>query len=337
MIHINFPIKCDSEEEGEKLVAKAKRGNPVDIAGQFVRRMRSATVEVFIFEFTSANRASDAKLSDFVLTIRVTALANILAPRPTTSYVLVDLKLIPQQSILESSEKLSQLASTLTATSKEASTSKEELEEVVKSVTEGIVAVKEAWEAAKVTSLDVGDDADNKLICRQLASAARSKGYIVETNKSTVSNKVSKYFSSRPDLVIYHPTKLQAYTLVTPSPSEEAEEFGEEKELHPRDVTLRGGTAEHKTDGHGSKDVMGQLLGGMEKVGGDMALHYIQSSDNPIFQEIKVYGLLVNLEKQICTAHKLTMDFNTSGSCLESGDEELGLSEGLNRLLQTLA
>ena len=102
-------------------------------------------------------------------------------------------------------------------------------------------------------------------------------------------------------------------------------------------MTLRGGTAEHKTDGHGSKDVMGQLLGGMEKVGGDMALHYIRSSDNPIFQEIKVYGLLVNLEKQICTAHKCTMDFNTSGSCLESGDEELGLSEGLNRLLQTLA
>ena len=325
MLHINFP---DSEEEGEKLVAKAKRGNPVDIAGQFVRRRRSATVEVFIFEFTSANRASAAKFSDFVLTTSVTALANILAPRPTTSYVLVDLKFIPQQSILESSEKFSQLAPTLTATCKE------ELEEVVKAVTEGIVAIKEACEAAKVTSLDVGEYADNKLICRQLASAARSKGYIVETNKSTVSNKVSKYFSSRPELVIYHPTKLHAYTLVTPSPSEEAEEFGEEKELHPRDVTLRGGTAEHKTDGHGSKDVMGQLLGGMEKVGGDMALHYIQSSDNPSFQEIKVYGLLV---KQICTAHKLTMDFNTSGSCLESADEELGLSEGLNRLLQTLA
>ena len=77
-------------------------------------------------------------------------------------------------------------------------------------------------------------------------------------------------------------------------------------------MTLRGGTAEHKTDGHGSKDVMGQLLGGMEKVGGDMALHYIQSSDNPSFQEIKVYGLLVNLEKQICTAHKLTMDFKVT-------------------------
>ena len=310
-------------------MAEAKRGNPVDIAGHFVRLMRSATVEVFIFEFTSANRASDAKLSDFVLTTRVTALANILASRPTTSYMLVDLKLIPQQSILESSEKLSQLAPTLTATSKEAATRKEELEWSKLSL--------KACEAAKVTSLDVGEYADNKLICRQLASAARSKGYIVETNKSTVSNKVSKYFSSRPDLVIYHPTKLQAYTLVTPSPSEEAEEFGEEKELHPRDVTLRGGTAEHKTDGHGSKDVMGQWLGGMEKVGGDMALHYIQSSDNPSFQEIKVYGLLVNLEKQICTAHKLTMDFNTSGSCLESADEELGLSEGLNRLLQTLA
>ena len=34
MLHINFPIKCDSEEEGEKLVAKAGEGGQEEEGGE---------------------------------------------------------------------------------------------------------------------------------------------------------------------------------------------------------------------------------------------------------------------------------------------------------------
>ena len=75
----------------------------------------------------------------------------------------------------------------------------------------------------------------------------------------------------------------------------------------------------------------------MEKVAEKIALEYIQTSDSPLFTMIEVYGLIVDLEKQVCTAHKLSMDLDTNGSFLKSTSEklrELGFSEGINRQLE---
>ena len=75
---------------------------------------------------------------------------------------------------------------------------------------------------------------------------------------------------------------------------------------------------------------MGQLLAGMEKVAGDISLEYIQTSDSPLFTMIEVYGLCVDLDKQVCTAHKLSMDLDTHGSFLKSSSEELGFNKNRN-------
>ena len=95
-----------------------------------------------------------------------------------------------------------------------------------------------------------------------------------------------------------------------------------------------GSLTENKKDG--STDPMGQLLGGMEKLAGDIALKYICSGPEQLFNEIVIYGLTLNLQANECTAHKLTMNFKARNSILESGDGQLPIVDGLNRLLTAL-
>ena len=330
MIHINFPIKCYSEEAKEKLLNDATY-HPIDVSGKFVRKMKSEEYDVFMFEFTSAIRASNAKLSDFVLKRKVTGVDSILSPIATTAmYLHVDFEIIRRRTYLEQisiyRETLSQLSACL-----ESATSEEAMK-IVKSLDAAMEA------NSKIPPLHLGEYAINQLICEQIADTAKSKGYIVRTNKSvfnvSCTNKVSKYFS-RPDLVIYHPNRLRASIITAPCEEEPEESSHPSDEIEPN-VTIRGGTTEHKQDISGTKDIMGQLLAGMEKVAGEIALEYIQTSDSPIFTKIEVYGLIVDLEKQVCTAHKLSMDLDTNSSSLKSSAEELGFSEGINRLLETL-
>ena len=81
----------------------------------------------------------------------------------------------------------------------------------------------------------------------------------MKTNKSVVNvsctNKVSKYFSSRPDLVIYHPNHLWASIITAPCEEEPEESSHPSDEIEPN-VTIRGGTTEHKQDISESTDIM---------------------------------------------------------------------------------
>ena len=73
----------------------------------------------------------------------------------------------------------------------------------------------------------------NKNICHQIVYSqitpvVSRKGYIVKTNTCTVDDEtpivVSKFFKSRPDVIINHPTKLQATVAQVYSDSEVSEE-----------------------------------------------------------------------------------------------------------------
>ena len=168
----------------------------------------------------------------------------------------------------------------------------------------------------------------NNLISRQIASVAK-EGYIVKTNLSTVDSgaavSASKFCKSRTDLVVYHPKKLEACIVIQANPKPDKEE---EEVL----TQLTAGVSENKKDA--TTVAKGQLLGGMDKVAGEIAYLYITGDKEPsLFESIVIYELISDLQAKTCTVHKLIMDFNTHRSTLESSERALSLDEGLNRLL----
>ena len=112
------------------------------------------------------------------------------------------------------------------------------------------------------------------------------------------------YYASRPDLVIYHRSRLVA-AIITAAKQQDDDQDEDDKD---GSTILTGGVTENKKGAH--FDIRGQLLGRMAKCAGDIAWHFIRTTrDNPIFHGIELYGLCIYLEKRFCTAHKLKMDF----------------------------
>ena len=54
-----------------------------------------------------------------------------------------------------------------------------------------------------------------------------------------------------------------------------------------------------------------QLLGGMEKIAGDLAISYLESSSN-IFKQIWIFGLIINYKADSCKMGKLILFRNTA-------------------------
>ena len=116
--------------------------------------------------------------------------------------------------------------------------------------------------------------------------------------------------------------------MIAPNPAHSGYEESDKGDDDKDYVTLRGGATENKKG-----DAKGQLLGGMEKVA---ALRYITKGHEKLFNKIVVYGLILNLQDRVCTAHKLTMNFDTHNSVFESGNGQLEVVDGLNRLLRAM-
>ena len=52
----------------------------MDLSGKFVRKLKTQEYDVFMFEFTSAICANNAKLSDFVTKQEIAGVDSILSP-----------------------------------------------------------------------------------------------------------------------------------------------------------------------------------------------------------------------------------------------------------------
>ena len=179
----------------------------------------------------------------------------------------------------------------------------------------------------------LGEVAQNTLIYSQLMAVVKRMGYVIQTNKarSTLECSNVSFSSSWPDLIIYHPKQLLGCVINSTPDSEGGD--GESGADTGEPVTLVGAVTEHK-QGSGQFP-LGQLLGNMEKVAGDLGEVCIRDTER-IFDEITVYGLIVNLQQRSCTAHKLSMRFEHNQSTLHSSEEETALNDGLNRLLHIL-
>ena len=102
----------------------------------------------------------------------------------------------------------------------------------------------------------------NEPFFSQIEKVATDMGLTVVNKKNidtSIISKASQYMNFRPDLVVYHSDNLVAYVVHT-------------VDTEP-DVTLMGGMTENKLL---KREALGQLLGGMEKVAGDLAYLHIQ-------------------------------------------------------------
>ena len=122
--------------------------------------------------------------------------------------------------------------------------------------------------------------ATNHVMWSRLYLTAVGMGYDVIENKSSIAKvddchynpQASKYYLSRPDIVLYKPKKLCAYINIV----------NVDDEIQSRQTILRGAVSENKLKlSDDSSKTMGQLLAEMEKVAGDSASMYLMDAAVP--------------------------------------------------------
>ena len=249
-----------------------------------------------LFYFTETKRASDADISSVIISMPIVAVNEILEPKsPSTVRVRIDM-----MAVADYQESLDYL-----------------LEHLKKN---GVVGLENAIlvqrERVRVTELK--GLSLNELVKNQISQVAGALGYMVETNKSNLFQRLgstvhntSIYSTSRPDLFLYHHEINQAYIV-------------SDKE------TILAATTENDAT------PLPQLLANMEKVAGDAAWYWLRFSTQKVFKYIVILGLAIDYQKRNSLAYKLKMDFELGVSTLYIGDEELTLEDGINRLFASL-
>ena len=144
-------------------------------------------------------------------------------------------------------------------------------------------------------------------------------GNVVIGNEQRGVEKFSLYYKSRPNFMLC--TDTLGIVVI-------AEEEEEECTGPPLLDTVTGFVTENKRETSG--DHLGQLLGSMEKLAGDMAASRLRTGGP--FTEINVYGLLVNYAKKEAFPYLLMMNFKDRSSALKVGSSKLHLAEAYRRL-----
>ena len=130
---------------------------------------------------------------------------------------------------------------------------------------------------------------------------------------------------------MYHTTRHRVYIIKNENRQDEDQD-------EDQDLSLIAGVTENKCQA--DSDPVGQLLGEMEKVAGDLAYKNLQDGDlseeEKVFRYIELFALTIDFEQGMCQVYKLKMDFLATCSTLYIGDKKLYLNEGVNRLFEAL-
>ena len=329
MVSLNTPFVAYSKEEADDCVKVAKAGAPEGIFdGDFVFCHFTAQYRYYIYKFTKSLQANVAKVEDFAINKKSVETDEILlcVDRPS---IYVDLRVttvsLAEEAIKTAIETTVDRIAGIINSNKEID--KVQLAQIAKSQ----IAICQS------PAIHLPEIANSQLMWSAISKKGAELGYIVTTNKSkiaiddsgsTFNPQASKYFSSKPDLVLYNPKKLRVFVVVTTDDEEDG----------IQNTVLNGVVTENKLEDN--SNAVGQLLAGMEKVTGDLACIHLQDGDIPSsekeFRYIQVFGLIIDFEKLTCKAYKLLIDFCESTSTLYCGKQELQLNEGVNRLLKTL-
>lgn len=343
-VNISFPFIAESKDEADKLLEKARSYNETAKFNnaKFCCIARSKGYEFHLFRFEESIPASQAVLTDFTVNKPFVDADKIFPKAESMIYVDLQLTTISQatkaateaatKAFLEATTQFGTLLCDIVSSKKEA-LDNSELVEIIKSQVSALQTLHYPVLSPVLSPerLSLGELTNDHLLCTAVAAKAQQMGYTVTSNTSSISgscnSRSSKYYNSRPDLAMYKGGRM--YVLMR-KPSEESTT----EDTSTSESTLKGGMTENK-----NKDVEGQLLGGMEKMAGDLAYLQLQGSVDPEqkrFNHIMIYGLVIDYENLTAKAYQLDMNFLENCSTLYTGKEELDLNTGMNRLIACL-
>ena len=262
-----------------------------NLNGKFITRYNKydadgAVYRIHLFDFTKSKAASSAKVEEFVFMRAKVDTNKILNDVETRLCINLELTTVSAaaQAVTAAERACEQRVCQMIF---DKSSSNEGVRAFVEEICSALnvsIPVPVPTRMVSIVPLpNVPEVMYNELLFSQIKEEATKMGYTVVTKKSNVSDsnlamvsKPSRYSHSKPDLVIYHSEELVAYMIHAPVDEEPNEELNEEP-----DVTLSAGVTENKLDIESQK--FGQLLAGMEKVAGDIAiLHLSQAGIYPL-------------------------------------------------------
>ena len=346
-VNINYPFLSQSEDEVKRNLELAKEGNPslqFDGARFILIANWKGCEFYYLYRFENSIPASKAVVTDFATAIECEDSIKIL-PRTERTTIRIDLQLTTVACVTAAASAAATSAATTATAAK--------LESICDFITKSSEDVFNKQSIITIIRNEVPDTqlppvpvqlpqrdllpiefdetTKNKIVCTEVRRKAEEMGFTVTTNTSKSSNlHASKYYSSRPDLVMYK--ENCGYIVTETSASEELID-----ETTATTAALHGGVTENKNKMN--CDVEGQLLAGMEKVAGDLAYQQLRrnkQAKEKVFQYIYIYGLVINFDNLKCKPYKLTMDFVSNSCIFNAGRQELDLDDGITRLVSKL-
>ena len=276
-------------------------------------KLTSSKPDVFFYHFTKTKAASDAKESDFPLTVLAAVpMDDILPPVKKAHveeiYLKSDLVTVGRDEITEIIEAL----------------------EILKAKGEGldpnsysktVSTLKFHAQILRVDELSV-----NRSLVAQIQESGKFNDFAVGT-ESPFPYITNVYGTSKADLVMYHKKNLVRCGEVTglvariTIPQDEEEEEG----IHEVRIGI-GGEMKLKA----KKKCMWQLVASMEKVAGDLGI--MAAHRRQLFDNIRLYGLLIDCNASAAIALRLDMCFIEQYSSLKYSETGLGINECFKRL-----
>ena len=331
-VDINYPFVCTTKDEAEDKLEwyKGLQGGKVPQGTWILARVVDP---VYYYKFFSSRAANKSKSIDFIVANLPVDTDKIL-PRAQKGYVAIQLNLYTENQLQDYCKcQLQDHCKSLLSTIQQSAPDQVgevllQLQKELKDTAQG--EIPNLSLAPYPQPYNYPETALNVVFTNTITEFCEQNGYKVYGDQSRIiecnNPQASKYFASRPDLVLYNPRKLHGVICVLTV--EESEQEPEPEEA------LIGAISESKLN---AKEVMGQLLGGMEKVAGDLAYEYIRNSANfRQFNKIQLTGLVMDYKKDECEVHELIMDFEKNSSRLYSGQQKLRISDATNRLISKL-
>ena len=308
MVSVTYPFKGD-KAEGQQIA----EGRGYDGSFRFVAR------DIFLWHFNTSIPANKARRADFLLDSNASVSSDILLPGSPKVYIPE----ISLDSILVADYKTKvdiarkQCLKFFYEDQKLVPFDKKE---------EELNAIFSCMEVDPDQFVEPYEITSNVLLARQINRVAEPWGYKVLANSSKPFEdehpvNSSRFFRSKPDLIFFNLDSNHVMTTM--------EELEDEDEVE----VLHAATGECNMSFTTEEDILPQLLGNFEKVAGDVVQERLIRGKRKHFDEIILYGLLINYKQKSCRIYKLHLDFVNRTSFLEQGQERLPLSDAVNNLL----
>ena len=331
-VNIDCPFVCTTKDEAEDKLEWYKRLKGEVPQGTWI--LARMVDPVYYYKFLSSRAAKKSKSVDFIV-VALPVDTNKILPRAQKGYVAIQLKLYTESQLQDHCCKsvLSVVQGLLAQQSAPDQIGQVllQLQKELKDTAQG--AIPNLSLPPYPQPYNYPATALNVVFKNTITEFCEQNGYKVYSDRSRIiefnNPQASRYFASRPDLVLCNPCKLHGVICVL---IEEEGEVEGEQEPGPEQALI-GAISENKH----ARDVLGQLLGGMEKIAGDLAYEYIRSSAKfQQFNKIQLTGLVMDYSEDECEVYELTMDFEENLSTLYSGQQKLCISDAANRLISKL-